>query len=341
MRNKSMWMIVLAALMLTACSGGDKVQNPQFAFLEDLGISINQDLLLGDILTMPDIYCGDADQTADDLKGKQLNGDQYQALIVPVGDGIPDPMSNWLLLGVRDMGNGVTLAAYYACNGVGYCVDLVTYDKQGHTLDAINTREMHLVWRVDLTNPDNDNSFTLDSYITIDDNGRITLHRTMGRCLMNYEDDLKAKPQWQQMWDQTYTIDAKGQFILQGQQVVKEQGMVDQYATMDFKTWDLLVCSLHDPGVMDIWNGYVPSVESTYAADYEKNPFPWDVNQLYEMNPQRFLRWMALKRDQGNNLLRYFKLPVDKRPALLKEIAKLDDPSAQGWLTSLVNSWGS
>ena len=35
MRNKSMWMIVLAALMLTACSGGDKVQNPQFAFLED------------------------------------------------------------------------------------------------------------------------------------------------------------------------------------------------------------------------------------------------------------------------------------------------------------------
>lgn len=338
--KKFIWIItLLPALLLVACSGGDKVQNPQFAFLEDLGIGINQELLLGDSLTMPDIYCGDPEQTVDDLKGKQLTPEKYQALIVPAGGSIPDPMSNWLLLGVRDMGNGITLAAYYACNGVGYCVDLITYDKLGHILDAINTREMHLLWRVELTNPDNDNSYTLDSHITLDDGGQITLHRVMGRCLMNYEDDLKAKPQWQQAWDQTYVLDAKGQFILQGQQVVKEQGMIDYYATMDFKTWDLLVCSLHDPGVMDTWNAFVPQVEATYAADYDHNPFQWDVAQLYAMNPQRFLNWMALKRGNGNNLLRYFKLPKDKRPALLKEIARLDDADARQWLTALVNSW--
>ncbi len=334
------WTItILLAGALQACSGGGKVQEGHFAFLDELGITINDKLLLGDSLTMPDIYCGDPEQTIDDLKGKRLDEKQYQALIVPVGNGIPDPMSNWLLLGVRDMGDGITLAAYYACNGLGYCVDLVTYDKQGHPLDAINTREMHLLWRRDLSKADDDNAHTLDSHITFDGAGGMTLHRVMGRCLMNFEDDLKSKPQWQQAWEQTYSIDAKGQFVLLGQQVVKEQGMVDYYAAMDFKTWDLLVCSLHDPGVMDTWNAFVPQVEATYAADYEYNPFALDVAQLYKSNPQRFLAWMAAHRDNGNNLLRYFKLPSVDRPALLHEIARLDNPSARQWLTALVNSW--
>ena len=339
MRNKSMWMIVLAVLMLTACSGGDKVQNPQFAFLEDMGISINQELLLGDSLTMPDIYCGDADQTADDLKGKQLNGDQYQALIVPVGGGIPDPMSNWLLLGVRDMGNGVTLAAYYACNGMGYCVDLITYDKQGNILDAINARELHLLWRCDLKNPKDDNTFTLDGFITFDGPNRLTLHRTMGRCLMDFDGDLKGKPQWSQQWQQQYFINPLGHFVLQGQQVSGQQGDVDQYAVLDFKSWDMLICSRHDPAVMDVWNDYSELVNSTYDPDYEYNPFPWDISELYKMNPQRFLKWMAAHRGKDNRLLPQFKLPVDERPALLEEIKRLDDSSARQWLTDLVNSW--
>lgn len=334
-------MSLLLSLVLVACSSDNRVPDGQFAFLDSLDITINDDLLLGDSLTMPDIYCGDPEQQASDLKGMQLDKRQYQALIKPVGGDIPDPMSNWLLLGVRDMGGDITLAAYYACNGVGYCVDLVTYDHNGHVLDAINTREMHLIWRVDLSDSENDNSYTLDSFITFDGPDHLTLHRVMGRCLMNYEDDLKAKPQWQQAWDQTYTIDAKGQFILHGQQVVKEQGLVDHYATMDFKSWDLLVCSLHDPGVMDVWNAFAPQVGETYAADYEHNPFPWDVTQLYQMNPQRFLRWMALKRDQGNHLLPYFRLPVERSSALLQEIARLDDPAARQWLTALVNSWDS
>lgn len=338
--KNAIWTItMLLALALASCSKDSKVSEGQFAFLKDLGVTINDKLMLGDTLTMPDIYCGDPEQTLDDLKGKRLDDKQYEALIVPVGNGIPEPMSNWLLLGVRDMDDGITLAAYYACNGLGYCVDLVTYDKQGHPLDAINTREMHLIWRRDLSNPDDDNSYTLDSRITFDGPGRLTLHRVMGRCLMNFDDDLKSKPQWQQAWDQTYTIDAKGQFILQGQKVVKEQGLIDYYAAMDFKTWDLLVCSLHDPGVMDVWNEYVPQVEATYDADYEYSPFALDVAQLYKMNPQRFLTWMALHRDSGNNLLRYFKLPPDERPALLQEASHLDDPSARLWLTTLVNSW--
>jgi hypothetical protein len=335
-----LWTLILAlTLALGACSKGENVPHEQFSFLDELGITLNEKLLLGDTLTLPDVYCGDPDQQASDPGGIPLDDDQYQALIVPAGHGIPDAMSNWLLLGVRDMGNGITLAAFYAGNGVGYCVDLITYDKQGKLLDAINARELHLVWRCDMSNFEDDNSFTLDGMITFEGSDCMVLHRTMGKCIMDFNNDLKATPQWQQQWDQTYVINAKGLFVLQGQQVVKEQGKVDQYAALDFKSWDMLVCSLYDEGIMDTWNEYSLLVNSTYDPDYQYNPFPWDVAQLYKMNPQRFLRWMAAKRESGNLLLPQFKLAPDDRPALLQEIARLDDPSAQQWLTNLVNSW--
>ena len=86
--------------------------------------------MLGDSITMPDVYCGDPQQTVDDLKGLGLNHEQYAALVEPAGKGFADEMSNWVLLGVRDAGNGITLAAYYAGNGLGYCVELFTYDRK-------------------------------------------------------------------------------------------------------------------------------------------------------------------------------------------------------------------
>lgn len=332
------WIITAIVCMLASCGAGGKVDNEQFNFLDQAGITVNQDLLLADSLTLPDVYCGDPNQSDGDINGLKINRKQYEALVVPAGKNFADEMSNWLLLGVRDAGNGITLAAYYAGNGVGYCVDLITYDKQGHVLDAINSREMHLLWRVDLSNADNDTVFTLDSRFTFNAD-HVTLHRVMGLCVMDFEGDLKSAPMWQQGWDQDYIIDAKGQFVLQGQRVVMEKGKVDQYAALDFKSWDMLVCSMHDPAVMDTWNDYGELVNSTYDPDYQYNPFPWDVAQLYHMNPQRFLRWMAVKRDQGNRLLPQFKLPPDDRPALLKEIGQLDDASARLWLTAIVNSW--
>ena len=90
---------------------------------------------------------------------------------------------------------------------------------------------------------------------------------------------------------------------------------------------------------MDAWNNFTTKVEETYSPDYTLNPFPLDVTQLYKMNPQRFLRWMALHRELGNKLLRYFKLSPGERPGLLQEIARIDDPTDRMWLTSLVNSW--
>jgi hypothetical protein len=179
----------------------------------------------------------------------------------------------------------------------------------------------------------------LNVMYTFDGNDRLTLHRTMGKCLMDFKGDLKGEPQWWQQWEQSYVINAKGHFVLLGQQVVAEKGKVDQYAVMDFKTWDMLVCSRHDMDIMDTWNEYSLLVNSTYDPDYQYNPFPWDVVQLYHMNPQRFLTWMAAHRDQGNRLLPLFKLPPRDRPALLKEIGRLDDPAARQLLTALVNNW--
>lgn len=330
------WML---AIILEACSGNGKVKNPQFDFLDKLGITVNEDMLLGDSLILPDVYCGDIKQQDGKIKGKRLNHDQYSALVTPAGESFMDEMGNWKLLGVRDVGNGVTLAAYYGCSGVGYSLDLITYDKQGHLLDAINAREMHLVWRCDMSDSNNGDSFTLDGCFTFEDDDRVTLHRTMGQCLMDYHSDLKGAPQWQQQWDQTYVINAKGHFVLLNQQVIKEQGKVDQYAALDFKSWDMLVCSLHDEAIMDTWNEYTQVIRSTYNPDYEYNPFPWDVALLYKMNPQRFLRWMAAHRGQDNRLLAFFKLLPADRPALIKQIARMDDPYARQWLTALVNSW--
>ena len=331
--------ILAIASILVSCNGGGKIDDVRYAFLENLDITINQDLLLKDSLTLPDAYCGDKDQKIDGIKGLKINRKQYEALILPAGKGFADEMSNWVLLGVRPVGNDITLAAFYAGNGVGYCVDLITYDSQGNLLDAINGREMHLVWRCDLTNADDDNSFTLDSQFTFESDDHLTLHRVMGKCLMDFDKDLKGKPQWQQGWDQEYLINSTGHFVLQGQKVVMEQGEVDHYAALDFKSWDMLVCSQHDPSIMNTWNEYAELVNSTYDPDYEYNPFPWDVAQLYHMNPQRFLLWMVAKRSQGNHLLPQFKLPPDERPALLQEISQLDDANARQWLTAIVNNW--
>lgn len=339
--RKTIWLTAMVALAmgLASCSGGgNKVQNSQFAFLNDLGITITDKLLLGDSLTLPDIYRGDPEQTIDDLEGVALDKEQYDSLITPIGHCFPDAMCNWLLLGVRDMGDGITLAAYYACSGVGYCLDLVTYDKQGRALDAVNAREQHVLWRLNLSDPNDNNACTLDSHITFTGDG-MTLHRVMTRCLMDFEKEVKGTPQWQQAWQQTYRINSKGHFVLDKQQVVGNQGTVDEYATMDFKSWDMLVCSLYDPGIMDTWNEFIAVPESVYAPDYQYTPVPQDVNLLYHVNPQRFLNWLAMPGHRDSRLTRYFKLKPDDRPDLLKEIARVSDADARQWLTNLVNSW--
>lgn len=338
MKTRYFWAIVMLMLTLSACKDESRVENEQFAFFNELGIPITEQLLLGDTLSLPDIYCGDESQQIDDLTGTKLNKEQYQALVVPAGKGFVDDMGHWLLMGVRDMGSGVTLAAFYGGSGTGYSVDLMTYDKQGHLLDAINAREQHVLWRIYLSDVTNDTVFTLDGLFTFAGD-RVTLHRTMGRCVMDFDGDLKSAPGWQQEWEQEYVINPKGHFVSQGQRIVKEKGDVDYYAALDFKSWDMLVCSLHDESIMDTWNDYTELVNSTYDPDYQYNPFPWDVAQLYRMNPQRFLRWMGAHRDAGNRLLPCFKLPPYDRPALLKEIARLDDPAARQWLTAIVNSW--
>ena len=338
MRTSFFWGIALFLLFLASCNDSGKVYNDKFPFLDSLGIIITDQLLLGDTLTLPDVYCGDPNQKMSDLKGLKLNPNQYLTLVIPAGVKFADAMSNWLLLGVRDVGNDITLAAYYQCNNGGYCLDLMTYDKQGRMLDAINAREQHLIWRIHLDDASNDTVFTLDGHFTFNAN-RLTLHRVMGRATMDFYNDLKGQPIWQQGWDQDYIINDKGHFVLQGQHVVMEKGEVDQYAALDFKSWDMLVCSLHDPSIMDTWNDYTELVNSTYDPDYEYNPFPWDVIQLYNMNPQRFLHWMAAHRNAGNRLLPCFKMPTHHRPALLEEIARIEDPDARQWLTTLVNSW--
>ena len=331
---------LLALVLMAGCRHDDgKVTSQRFAFLDSLGITVDHNLLLTDTLTMPDIYCGDPEQTASDLKGHQLSKDQFDALLQPAGRGFADKMSNWLLLGVRDVDKDIILGAYYVCNGVGYCVELITYDPQGKVLDAINVREMHLLWRINLSDINNDTVFTLDSHITFHGNNRLTLYRTMGRCMMDFEGDVKGKPIWQQQWQQDYTINDKGHFVLHGQRIARELGEIDYYAALDFKSWDMLVCSKYDPGIMDTWNDYTELVNSTYDPDYQFNPFPWDVVQLYKMNPQRFLNWMAAKRENGNRLLPVFKMPPDDRPALLEEITRFDDPDARQWLTDIVTAW--
>lgn len=337
MNKRKVLIMALLTIVLAACSG-HKVDNPQFDFLNKQGLTVTDKLLLADSLVLPDIYCGDSDQD-NEVNGKELTWEQYDTLIVPAGLDFTDVMSRWLLLGVRDVGNGNTLAAYFAGSSLGYCVNLMTYNSQGKMLDAINLRELHLLWRKYVEDPDNNTVFTLDGHVTFEGKNSFTLHRIMGECVMDYDKGLKGTPAWQQGWDQGYSINDKGHFVLVRQDLVNAKGKVDHYAVMDFRSWDLLACSLHDPGVMDFWNDYEPSIGNVYSPDYRYNPFPWDVCQLYKMNPQRFLNWMAGRRNNDNRLLPYFKISPDLRPALLEQINRLADPEASQRLTGIVNSW--
>lgn len=330
-------LILFITLMLASCtSRGGNGQAAQCAFMGRLGIDVSDGLILGDTLALNDIYCGDDSQSANTLNGAVLTREQYISLIMPAGKQIADEMSEWVLLGVRRFG-GNMLAAYYSGNGMGYCVSLITYNSQGQVLDAINAREMHLLWRADLSDPSNEHVFTLDAFFTFDSDSVVTLHRTMGLCKMDFENDLKSDAQWQQQWDQPYVINNNGQFLLQSQEVVAEKGSVDVYATMDYKTWDLLVCSPHDMGVMAVWEKAAERVDNGYDPKYELKPFPLDVTQLYRMNPQRFLRWLASHPD--SRILPWFKLDPADRPALLTEIGWLNDANARQRLTDMVNAW--
>ena len=333
--------ILLAALsvimMLSGCHGGNQELQKRFAFLDSLGVTLDEELLLGDSLGLPDIYNGDNSQK-NAVPGKTLSKKQYKALIMPAGNRFVNEMGLWKLLGVRNVGNEITLAAFYSGDNVGYCVSLFTYDRHGRVLDAINARELHLLWRVNLDNPDDNNSYALDGYFTFDDN-HVTLHRTMGRCMMDFDNDVKSNEQWQQEWEQDYIINNKGYFMLQQQRVTGQKGDVDYYSAMDIKSWDMLVCSMHDPGVMNTWNEFVNKVEEAYDPAYQYNPFPLDVVHLYQMNPQRFLQWISAPDNRGAKLLRYFKLAKNDRSALMKEIARIEDHDSRQWLTALVNSW--
>ena len=339
MSNKLILAItLLLTLVIAACSGGDKVSNEQFAFLDKIGITVTDQLLLGDTLALPDVYCGDPEQEISDLKGKRLNSEQHEALIVPIGHGFPDGMSDWRLLGIKDMGNGITLGAFYAGSNVGYSLDLITFDKQGHVLDAMNAREQHITWRINTSDLNDNNSYSLDALITFR-NDEVTLHRTMSRCVMDYEKDIKTKPQWQATWQQRYTVNSKGHFVMHAQELVDKQGPVDKYACTEYRSWDMQVCSLYDTGVMDTWNDFAAVIDTSFAHDYPYNPFPQDVSELYKANPQRFLNWLALPQHRASLLSRNFKLKPAYRPALLMEIARIDDTESRMWLSTLVKSW--
>ena len=98
MKTAYIWTIVLCMVLLTACSNQEKISDSQYSFLDNTGISVTRDLILGDTISMPDVYCGDPQQSVDDLKGWQLDPGQYVTLIVPAGPEVADKMSNWLLL---------------------------------------------------------------------------------------------------------------------------------------------------------------------------------------------------------------------------------------------------
>ena len=76
MKISAILITLFLTLSLAACNGGSKVQNPQFAFLDNLGIAVDDGMLLDDTLSLPDIYCGDPRQQDGDFKGLVLDHDQ-------------------------------------------------------------------------------------------------------------------------------------------------------------------------------------------------------------------------------------------------------------------------
>jgi len=328
--------LAVCLLLLASCrqQSSQPSSSPRVAFLQDLGIDVTDDMVLTHRLTLPDQYITHAEGDSLTLPPMvELTREQYERLIAPAGDAFHADMATWRLMGVRDVDGNHTLVAYYVGSTMGYSVYFMTYDSVGNLCDAIDLRELHVLWPVNHEEAGQCPVRTLDSEVTFAGKRHFTLHRLMGDCDMDYDRDLKGAPQWQLAWDQDYDITDDGLMVLKEQRETSRKGDVDPYAEVIYRSWDLLVASQHDTTIMNVWNGAVQRIEDLYAPDNIYSPLKWNVPKLYNANPQRFLRWMASHRGASNRLLRYATVQPDNRQAVLEQINAIDDADARNWLT--------
>ena len=122
-------------------------------------------------------------------------------------------------VGMRDIGNGMTLAAYRVPdggNGEEFKVCLMTHANDGAVIDAIGLGAFHACESKQPRTFGGNRFYTLDSEVAFDGERHFTLRRTATFSGL-YLKDHRVTPLWRADWENAFDITADGHFRFTGQ----------------------------------------------------------------------------------------------------------------------------
>lgn len=268
-----------------------------------------------------------------------LSRPQYEVLVKSLGTDYEEDMGDTGILAVHPVGDDHAVVLYRQTNGTGGRLLIATYDHDGRPCDAMNFEDKN-VWPV---NPETFEGGLVREYnrtLQFAGNNHFAIHSVLREGVLDHMDN----EHWAVRWHQDYDINPDGIFIFKE---IKEDGRsgsvtdVDAIVLANMRLTSMGVQSRVDSGVMDAWNRFVPDSEQEYggrAKALEMGYIRMELSGWFELNPQRFLRWMAAHRGADNHLLPHFKadgvfLDVNKVKAQIDSLPHAGD---RAWLHDMV-----
>jgi len=219
---------IIAALLLTGCNGINTAKQINamaidYPVLPD-NVQVGQSLLSRDTI-VPDTF-------------PVLNAEQISDLARQTALEVPD---STLLIGMRPVKDGITLAAYKAPiadkHPGRFKVYLTTCDNKGAVIDALDLQEFHTSQYQGRPRLGGNRFYTTDAELRFVDAHHFTLHRVMTLTSLYLKDHTLTEG-WRVEWDNNYEITADGHFLFKGQQETLRSHdindpTIDQYKARD------------------------------------------------------------------------------------------------------------
>ena len=189
-----------ATLMITGCSG--ITNNNQMNTLPDT-LQIGQSILSRD--------------TVEQVAYPTLTQEQCLTLHDQTKRDVPKGTQ---LIGVRSVGNGMTLAAYkmpMSEDSNHFKVYLLTTNSKDDVIDNIDLGEFHTSEHQGPLRFGGNRFYTTDADLHFDSIGNFTVHRVMTLTSL-YLKNHPLTEMWRVEWIDNYVIDNTGHFVFKGQQ---------------------------------------------------------------------------------------------------------------------------
>ena len=322
--------VLSIAMMLTlvACNGNATIQvnhatqvANDFGFLKDMGLNVDS-LVPG--------------------KSQELTRPQYEKLIKPLGVDYEEDMGTTSIVEVRATDDTHTMIEYRQTNGAEPVLILATYDRQGNKCDALRIED-HQVWPVDPEMLTDNLLREFSREVCFAGDNHFTIKAVLRQGVINEMDN----EHWAVRWHQDYDVNADGHFVFKAFEEDSRTGNkldIDETVLANMMLSGMLVQSQVDGGVMDAWNAYIPDAEKQYGGQIKavkEGYIRMNLSDLYALNPQRFLRWMAAHRGASNHFLPHFEISDGfiVRADIQAQIDSMPNADDRAWLHAIVDKW--